>query len=222
MATIYAIGDSHSIIYSKSKYIKEHWLGYGGNATNFPFPITMHKLSNEGLEIDLMPSRIGNGHEKHVPVKGDIVIFCYGYNDANKNISIQKTKNREEYEIIDVLIKTYIQSLKKIKENYGIIAMAYPTPPPSNLQKPNHIGEPRERLRWTSIMNEKMKHYCGENNILYINDFFNDFMDSEGFMLSEYCKDGIHIRLDKVLILENKILNYLKEQRLITNDKFKL
>ena len=45
MKNIFAIGDSHSIFFHNSIYIKEHWVAFG------KMPVTIYRLLKDGLDI---------------------------------------------------------------------------------------------------------------------------------------------------------------------------
>ena len=110
--TIFAVGDSHSIFFHNSKIVKEHWLGMSG------LPISWHRLIKEGLDIYSIGSQLGNGHEKYNIQPGDFVLFCYGWNDIQKNIyKYARDTYKEE---IKKIIDNYCKLLLNYKEKYKI------------------------------------------------------------------------------------------------------
>ena len=79
--TIFAIGDSHSIFFHNSSIIKEHWVSFAN------LPLTWYRLIREGLDIYNVGNKLGNGHEQNNIKSSDSVLFCYGWNDIQKNIN---------------------------------------------------------------------------------------------------------------------------------------
>jgi len=208
---IFAIGDSHSIVFHKAKHIIEHWIGFSGNKESFSFPLTMHRLASEGLDITRVPSILGNGHEKFVPQKGDIVILTYGFNDVNKNVGLQQARGREVEEIIDTLARNHVQKVVEIGKTYEVTTIPYWVVPPSRREDlPNRNGTPHERLVWSQMLDKAIQAYCKEHSIPTWGNTFDFLVGKEGFLRDEYCsKDGVHIDVKMIDVLENAIIDRL-------------
>jgi hypothetical protein len=201
---IFAVGDSHSIIFSQMKNVHEHWLGFNTN-----LPLTMYRLANESIDLYTMPIMLGNGHEKFVPKAGDIVIFCYGYNDCNKNIYLQNKKGREVEEIMNTLVQNYIKELVNLQRKYNIIAIPYPVSPTTKMKKDTIFGTIEQRIEWTELCNNLLDKYSRENGLFFQRDLFDYIQGEDGCISSEYTTDGVHIDLSHVEHLENRILGFI-------------
>ena len=108
---IFAVGDSHSIFYSYLTKIKHHWVGWWG------MPVTIHKLIEEGLPLYNI---VDPGDKSNTNVKeNDIVLFCYGWNDVQKNI-YKYAKDNYENEINN-LVKKYVELIQKYSKGKIIV-----------------------------------------------------------------------------------------------------
>lgn len=198
--TIFAIGDSHSIFFHNSPDIKEHWLGFSKN-----LPVTWNRLIKEGLDLYNIGNKLGNGHQKYNIKAGDYVMFCYGWNDIQKNIYKYAKNNYEEE--LNKLINKYIEMLILYKEKYKIVPIIqniYPNP-----IKPQKVeGSPEIRSKYIKYSNKILKDLCVEKNILFF-DNYDLIVDDKGYIKKEYSKDLVHLdynnkflrkELDNILI----------------------
>lgn len=206
--TIFAIGDSHSIFFHNSNIIKEHWLGFDKS-----FPVTWFRLIKEGLDLYSIGSKLGNGHGKYNIKSGDYVMFCYGWNDIQKNIYKYAKDNYKEE--LEKLINNYITLLIKYKEKYKIIPIVqniYPNPIKTEAVE----GPPEIRTEYIKYANKILKEKCFDNS-LYFFDNYNLITDENGYIKKEYTKDLIHLdydnkflskELDNILIRMTKYISY--------------
>ena len=96
---IFAIGDSHSILYYNSHSIKHHWVGWGG------MPVTMYRLVKEGIPLYNIVERFPPGEICNINIKdNDFVLFIYGFNDVQKNIGKYSNKDTYPFQIFSILI----------------------------------------------------------------------------------------------------------------------
>lgn len=157
---IFAIGDSHCIFYYDSLTIKNHWVGWGG------MPVTMHRLIEEGLPLYDIANRLPPGDTYKLNIKdNDFVLFCYGWNDVQKNI-YKYSKDNYELEI-DRMVCKYINLIKSYSDGSlyqikPIVNCVYPIPLSMN---DTILGSDDERILYTKYMNKQLKARCLENNI---------------------------------------------------------
>lgn len=212
MSKILAIGDSHSIFFHNSTSIIEHWVGFR------QLPITWYRFNTEGLDIPNLGTIIGNGHEKNNIVSGDYVLFCYGWNDIQKNIYINHKDNYKEG--IDVLIDGYFKLLKKYETDYGIHPVIYSLPPNPLTDGVDSHGSPEERDEYIKYANSELSKKCKENSLLFFN-VYDIISDERGYFKEEctygdnnYSKEGVHLDYDNLGlkdIIDNKLIKLCEE-----------
>ena len=208
--TIFAIGDSHSIFFHNSPVVKEHWVSFAN------LPLTWYRLLNEGLDIYNIGTKLGNGHEKYNIKSGDHVMFCYGWNDIQKNIYNHAKDNYKEE--IEKLSSKYIDLLLKYKEKYKIIPIVqciYPNP----LKTGDSKGSPEERKKYTEFANCVLRKLCQEKNVFFF-DNYDLITDENGFIKKEYTKDKVHLDYTNKFLRE-KIDNMLVKISCYYNYPFK-
>lgn len=206
---IYAIGDSHSIFFYNSMKIKEHWF-YG----NHNLPLTIYKLINNADKLDIynIGTILGNGHEKYNIKKNDYVLFFFGYNDIQKNIS--KYSNYEYKSDISHLIASYIKIIIELKTKYEInpiVPCIYPNPR-LNAVGVNCIGKCEDRRKYTEFANSILKDLCCKNNLPFL-DIYNIITDKDGYIKSDITSDSIHLdynNLEIRNIVETEIYKFCK------------
>jgi hypothetical protein len=187
---IFAFGDSHTIVFCNVNTVHEHWLGF-----NTKLPLTMFRMGNEGLDITKAPQLLGNGHQKFVPVKGDTVLYSYGYNDVQKRIL--ENKNTDLLK----LVQNYLKQIKQNEVLYGTNSIVYGIlPPPSkkaiNGKGMSWIGTVQERIDLTKKLNNLLKQECKVCNLKFFN--IHDLVtSSDGTIKNEFTKDGIHVEVTK-------------------------
>ena len=203
--TIFAIGDSHSIFYHNSNKIKEHWVSFAG------LPLTWHQLINRGLDIYNVGTKLGNGHEKYNIKSGDFVLFCYGWNDIQKNI-YKYAKDNYKSEI-ERLINKYGELLKNYKNKYiitPIIQNIMPNPLKENM---SINGDAGVRNMYIKYANQYLFKYCKDNNILFFN-IYDLITDENGYLKNIYTKDKIHLDYDNVFLrktIDTKLINLVNQ-----------
>lgn len=192
---IFAIGDSHAIFYHNSSVVKEHWMGFKGLA------VTMYQFNRSDVDIHQIGTILGNGHEKYNIKVNDIVLFCFGWNDAQKNIKTYAIDYKEE---IEKLVDAYITKLKSLSVT-PIVNCIYPNP---HVMNKNIKGSEQERLTYIHKFNKTLKEKCAENQILFFDIF--DFITCDGRIKNEYTKDGIHLDYTNELlrrVIDTKLLD---------------
>lgn len=207
MSNIFSIGDSHSIYFFDSKYVKHHWVGWGG------MPVTIYQLLLHGLPLYNIVERLPPGDICHInPKDNDIVIFSYGSNDVQKNI--HKYGNNSYKDLINYLTENYI----KLIQNYQngtyfkikpIISCVFPIPQNTNDQM---NGSKEERITYTLYMNEKLKELCIQYNIPFF-DIYDLLHENNVLSTSVADSDMTHLDRKNVelrIIIENKLNELIK------------
>ncbi len=216
----FAIGDSHSVFFGQSKLMECHWLGCIGVAT-------IYQLINKGLDLfELQRQIIDSQHCKengymgwqssngeYLPPnikKGDEVIFCYGFNDIQKNIHKYTPVNPEES--IRYWLRRYIVTLFDYQIVYQIKCIALSIPPcplPSPIEgKYNNgifgdfqsYGTDKERIEYTEFGNLILKDLCNEFNISFLDIHYN--ISRDGFIKKEFTTDYVHLQYDNKELIE--------------------
>lgn len=187
MNKIFAIGDSHCIFYYDSLNIENLWVGWGG------MPVTIYQLINNGLPLYNIVDRLPPGDNSHINIKeNDIVLFCYGWNDVQKNI-YKYAENNYETEI-DTLVLSYINIIKKYSDGTlykikPIINCVYPIPISNN---DTIFGSEDDRIKYTIYINKKLKATCLENNIPFF-DIYDILSDNNKISVNVVDPDGTHV-----------------------------
>lgn len=203
--SIFAIGDSHSIFFWNSEIIKEHWVSFAG------LPLTWYQLINRGLDIYNIGTKLGNGHEKYNIKTGDFVLFCYGWNDIQKNI-YRYAKDNYKSEI-EHLINKYGELLKNYKNKYNITPIIQNIMPNPLKESKSINGDADVRNMYIKYANQYLFKYCKDNNILFFN-VYDLVADENGYLKNIYTKDKIHLDYDNVFLrktIDTKLINLVNQ-----------
>lgn len=223
MVKIVALGDSHTIFYSKSESnneniskIFEMWIGY-----NTHLPITWYRFVNEDMDLynigTIIANNSNNSNIKKTYIdnnikNGDYVLFSYGWNDIQKNIKKYNSDNYKEE--LNNLIGNYIKKIEIYKNKYKIIPIIqsiYPNPLKESNSKP--CGTSEERLNYILYANKFLKEICKKRFLLFF-DIFDLISDDKGFIIKNYTTDGIHLNhKDKDIhdIIDNKLVDLINQ-----------
>ena len=202
---IFAIGDSHSIFFHNSEIIKEHWVSFAG------LPLTWYQLINRGLDLYNVGTKLGNGHEKYNIKSGDFVLFCYGWNDIQKNI-YKYAKDNYKSEI-EHLINKYGELLKNYKNKYNITPIIQNIMPNPLKESKSINGDADVRNMYIKYANQYLFKYCKDNNILFFN-VYDLVADENGYFKNIYTKDKIHLDYDNVFLrktIDTKLINLVNQ-----------
>ena len=170
-------------------------------------PVTMFKFINDGLPLHNIVERLPPGDICNINIKeNDIVLFCYGWNDVQKNIFKYGKNNHRE--IINQLVVKYIECIKMYKIK-PIINCIYPVPLSIN---DTIFGSDDERIEYTIFMNARLKEECSKNNIPFFDIY--ELLNDNGKMKSNLLeKDGTHLNLqDDELrdVIEEKLFKIIE------------
>jgi len=205
---IYTIGDSHSKItfefdFDQStrnpRITNNYWLG----------PVTMHRVGRDTLSFA----------NYNVPVDG-LVISCFGEIDVRNHIYKHVELGRNEDDIIEELVSSYMKALQFNRENgYKHIAAMNIVPVTEylfdrdtpHIRKPLVSGSPEfpylgtndDRKRYTLKMNKSLQTHCSSNNFGYL-DIYTKHVNELGYLPLEYADGICHIRCN---LFTNEILD---------------
>jgi hypothetical protein len=188
---IYCIGDSHANTLHGAPNITS--IAFGAN--------TMHHIGKYGVEnmLDYLYNTKEVIKEELFSEDG-LLILAYGEIDVRCHINKQIIeKQREEDEVIKTLIDNYINQLKLISTNVGVLSVVPPirfysidsSEIYSNENFP-FVGPDLDRNRYAQKLNEYLYQRCIEENIIYI-DVYNPYKDEEGFLIKELSDGNVHI-----------------------------
>lgn len=141
--------------------------------------------------------------------KGDEIVFCYEYNDIQKNI--YKYHKDSPDKAIYNLIFNYIELLKEYETIYKIKCIPLSIPPlplPSNNGKYLHgifgdfeaLGSDDARGFYTRYTNKILKELCDKNKLSLLNIY--DDINKDGFIKKEYTTDYVHLQYDNIELVE--------------------
>lgn len=209
---IYTIGDSHSIVYSKSKYVDNYfWLG----------AFTMHRVGTRLVNFNNVEcDPLGFGKEiKSVPTDG-IVISSFGEIDVRNNIYKQVCLGRHEDEIICTLVNNYIEALKLNKIKYKYIACPSIVPVRKNYESEQTPvrGSDEDRLRYTLKLNYLLQTQLPKHGIYFLN-LYPYYCTQDGYLIDDekYRDPSVHIQhtehMDKELL---KMIEYFNSTEIMS------
>jgi lysophospholipase L1-like esterase len=201
---IFAIGDSHSILFHKSLKVKHFWFGMSG------LPVTIYTLDQQ-LNLYNVGNIVSNNKEKINIKPNDYVMFFYGWNDIQKNVFLYAERDWQNE--IYRLVKKYICLLVYYKIAFNINPIAcciYPAYKVEPNEKTDTIhGSNNERICYTLEYNKLLRNECQNNNIkLY--DIYDLIVDKEGHIQRNYMSENDKTHLDHTnKILRNLIDDYI-------------
>jgi lysophospholipase L1-like esterase len=193
---IHVIGDSHVSIFHGFLGYTTHWIG----------GITAHNLKQK--------NNSSNSNQQLFKIIGELdssdeLMISAGEIDCRIHIYYQFKKNNEKYsisELISTTINNYIEVLNKINET-GISFYVLGIPPPGT--ETNIYGYPYYAPIDISVLiyrifNTKMQDECIKYNYRYL-DIYSKTVGSDGFMMSEFNLDGVHLNTLTIPIIEKMI-----------------
>jgi lysophospholipase L1-like esterase len=201
---IFAIGDSHSILFHKSLKVKQFWFGMSG------LPVTIYTL-DQRLNLYNVGNIVSTNKEKINIKPNDYVMFFYGWNDIQKNVFLYAEKDWQNE--IYRLVKKYISLLVYYKNVFKINPIAcciYPAYKVEPNEKTDTIhGSNNERINYTIEYNKLLRNECQNNNIkLY--DIYDLIVDKEGHIQKNYMAENDKTHLDHTnKVLRNMVDDYI-------------
>lgn len=212
--SLFAVGDSHCSFFEQAGLMKSHWMGPTHTATIYQLlkrDLDIYNLqqalavSDHYLNIGVPEWKCPSGKYDTVNIKeSDTVIFCYGFNDMQKNIHKYAA---DSYEIeISQLLNSYILRLKDYETKYKIECIPCsitPNPLPKILDAPGEhafgmsgdfqtTGTSEDRLKYNIFANRVLEGLCITHNLKFLN-LYNEISDNDGFLKKEYSADYIHL-----------------------------
>jgi lysophospholipase L1-like esterase len=221
--SLFAVGDSHSSFFEHAGLMKSHWMGPTHTAT-------IYQLLKRDLDIyNLQEALAKSDHYVNIGVplwkcpsgkydtpnikENDTVIFCYGFNDMQKNIHKYAEATYETE--ISQLLNDYILRLKDYEIKYKIQCIPCsipPNPSPKIFDAPGEhefgisgdfqtSGTSEQRLSYNLFANRVLAGLCNTHNLKFLN-LYNEITDSEGFLKKEYTADYIHLDPVNTVLIE--------------------
>jgi hypothetical protein len=117
-------------------------------------------------------------------------------------------------DIVTATVEKYGEAIKRLRDQ-GFIVCVHGIPPAARKNYTSTLpftGSAEERSQISSIFNRKLKGYCQDNNILYI-DVQPVSADDEGFISDEYADDDVHLGSKIVPFVREKITKALMEKK---------
>ena len=212
MSKIFILGDSHSIFYYYSNLFYHHWLGWCN------LPVTMYQFIYQDIPLYNIVELYQPGDTCKINIKNnDIVVFCFGWNDVNKNIYKYAKNNYESS--IDEMVKKYILKIIILLKKYNIFPIINCIYPITN----NIIENQEEIIKYTKYMNFKLKNECKNKNIPFF-DIYDLLSLDDRIKNSILSNDNTHLDVNNIdlrNLLEQKLLNLCKDTYPLINLELK-
>jgi len=227
----FAIGDSHSTFFEQSGIMKSHWLGPINTATIYQLlsrDLDLYSLkeilatSDHYVNVGAAKWQFPDGIYTTENIKqNDIVIFCYGFNDIQKNINKYAANSYKEE--IAGLIHKYLKLLKEYEKRFKITCIPCSIPPNTS-PKPEGVignfsygisgdfstnGTSEERHSYNVYGNKIIKESCISYGLKFLN-LYDIISDPNGFLKKEYTTDYVHLQWDNKELVD-KIKKLLDE-----------
>ena len=180
---IYIYGDSHA--HYNLRNLKIPFINKYQNS------ITMFRIGRDNIIINFEDSK-----------EYDTNILCYGEVDCRCHIKRQINLGRNEDDVINELVKDYINTIKNTIKKYKNIIIFSIIPP---VEKEDYellngpithefpfVGSDSDRVRFTQKMNDLLKKYCDENSFIFF-DPFNYYKRENGCLKFELSDKLCHI-----------------------------
>jgi hypothetical protein len=197
---IYIFGDSHAN-FNMNTFPKQHINLYSNS-------ITMHRIGRDNIIINFNEAYINNDN---------VFIFFYGEVDCRCHIYKQLQLGRELDEIVESLVSSYFNTISKNIVKYNKIIIGSITPP---VNKQWHesiwgvithefpiLGSDEERVKYTNLMNNKLKEYCVKYNYIFL-DTYDYYSNNNGLLIIDKSDHNCHI-IDNSYI-HSKIIDILE------------
>ena len=167
---IWAIGDSHSLIYEHFREIKVEHIGAR----------LMYSIATKGLDLEVLGVN-----------KGDTVIFCLGEIDCRFHIH-RHSQEVPYKKVIDALVNNYFMFLLSKVSGLDIKVCVHNLVPPVKYLFDHYNGSIEDRKNYVLYMNKKLNQYCLENGFLFI-DVYKHYADDDGFLKYGLSDTYVHI-----------------------------
>ncbi len=198
MQKVFVIGDSHSIFGWQGVYY--NWLRartcYRFGKKNLQDYNLRHLVKDSGLS------------------NNDIVIFSVGEVDCRCHIHKHVSKTRSYQNVIDDLIKGYMETIALLINDSGLKLYPYVynvVPPRKSCYDPERpiMACKEDRLKFAKYFNLRAKQECAKNNFGFF-DVYDKYSDSEGYLIYEL-SDGFHHIQDGKYLTEFMNINMRNE-----------
>jgi hypothetical protein len=199
---IHIYGDSHSKLNFRN--LKLPNINHSVNS------ITMFRIGRDNIII---------GFDKNTIQKKDIIIICYGEIDCRCHIQKQINLGKNEDDIINELVNSYIRTIKNNTNDLDIKIIIVGVIPPTKqtdyeknygpiLHEFPFVGTDDERVRYTQKVNTLLEELSTMNNFIYFNPY-SFYTRSDGTLKHELSDTIVHIQ-DTSVFLEQFMDLYTK------------
>jgi len=171
--------------------ITESWKGYSPE-----FFAENPRLINKGVSGETTPQILDRFNNDVVSFEPELVIILAGINDIAQNtgyISIPETF-------------TNIINMVEIANSHNIRPVLCSVLPANKIAWKPEIKSADLVIE----LNDKLKDYCAENNIAYV-DYFSSMVGEKKELRSELTYDGVHPDKNGYTIMEGVLLDLLKK-----------
>ena len=172
--------------------ITESWKGYSPE-----FFAENPRLINKGVSGETTPQILDRFNNDVVSFEPELVIILAGINDIAQNtgyISIPETF-------------TNIINMVEIANSYNITPVLCSVLPASKIAWKPEIKSADLVIE----LNDKLKDYCTENNIAYV-DYFSSMVGENKELRSDLTYDGVHPDKKGYLIMEKILLETIQKK----------
>jgi peptidylprolyl isomerase len=198
---IHIIGDSHAFfMFQTIEKCVIHHIG----------AVTMHRIGRDGINI-----------KNYGITDNEFVVFVLGEIDARCHIGIQRDKyHRNDEEIINALVKNYLQSILDNKQQFmNIHFIVCSVVPPTNAHYNPEFpfyGTLEDRIFLTKQLNRNLKNKCELSDIGFLDIY--DYYSLENGELNPAISDGlVHIRSDCNEEIKKDLFDYINNHNLNGN-----
>jgi len=189
-------GDSHA------KFNFENLTVPGHDVFNFfQSNITMYRIGRDNIILNFDTSHLGNNNT---------FIFSYGEIDVRYHIHKQIVLGRNESDIIDHLVISYLTTIQNNITSYHKIIISAILPPKdidATIDPENYtntypfMGSIEERVRYQQKINHVLKTKCYDFGFLFF-DPFSPYTNENGSLLFALSDFDVHVG-DNQLILDS-------------------
>lgn len=183
---IYIYGDSHGR-FNMANFQLQH-INHSQDS------ITMHRIGRDCSIVNFTPECIGSKN---------ITLLFYGEVDCRCHIGRQVALGRNLNDIIDELVKSYIDTIRNSIPKFKHIIIGSITPPmKKELYEAKHgaithefpfVGSDQERVFYTKTVNSKLAEYCKQYGFLFL-DTYDYYANPDGTLKYELSDTIVHIQ----------------------------
>jgi hypothetical protein len=167
---IYSLGNSHSAFnFNNIPEVKPIGIG----------PVTMYRVGRDKLDF-----------KEHL-VSGCMAIFCFGEIDVRMHLA-KHTTNENENEVIEKLVKDYVETILLQRDNKVIPVIMGVTPACRATPLTPSVGADDQRARYCKKLTTYLRYYCLKYKIDLL-DIYDYYADEDGHLIFDLSDKANHI-----------------------------